>query len=81
VNFKKKNEALLMKYLDKFYSKANIPWVQLIWSSYYTNSAPHAEKLCGSFWWRDIFKLADDFRQVSFVRLRNGQSIIFWMDK
>jgi hypothetical protein len=41
----------------------------------------HAEKLCGSFWWRDIFTLVDDFHDVSFVRPRNGQSIFFWLDK
>jgi hypothetical protein len=35
VNFKKNNEALLMKYLDKFYNKADIPWVSLLWDSYY----------------------------------------------
>jgi hypothetical protein len=81
VNFKKKNEALLMKYLDKFYNKADIPWVQLIWSSYFSDSVPHAEKHCGSFWWRDIAKLSDDFRQVSFVRPGNGKSIIFgWIN-
>jgi hypothetical protein len=60
VNFLK-NDALLMKYLEKFYNKENLPWVQLILSTYYQNSVPHADKLCGSFWWRDIFKLAEDF--------------------
>jgi hypothetical protein len=49
VNLKKKNEALLMKYLDKFYNKAYIPWVSLLWDSYYAESVPHATKLCGSF--------------------------------
>jgi hypothetical protein len=49
VNFTKKNEALLMKYLDKFYNKADIPWVSLLWDSYYAESVPHATKLCGSF--------------------------------
>jgi hypothetical protein len=61
VNFKKKNEALPMKYLDKFYNKADIPWVSLIWTTYYSESVPYATKLCGSFWWRDVFKLVEDF--------------------
>jgi hypothetical protein len=30
LNFKKKNEALLLKHLDKFYNRANTPWVSLI---------------------------------------------------
>jgi hypothetical protein len=33
------NEALLMKNLDKFFSKANLPWVRLVWSQYYLNGA------------------------------------------
>jgi hypothetical protein len=81
VNFKKKNEALLMKYLDKFYNKADIPWVSLLWDSYYAESVPHATKLCGSFWWRDVFKLVEDFRALSSVKLGRGDSIIFWSDK
>jgi hypothetical protein len=81
VNFKNKNDALLMKYLKKNYNQANIPWVQLIWSSYYDTSVPHAEKLCGSFWWRDIFKLVDDYRVVSFVKPGRGDIFLFWSDK
>jgi hypothetical protein len=77
VNFKKKNEDLLMKHLDKFYNRENIPWVQLIWSPYYEDFVPQA----GSFWWRDIFKLVNDYRDLSFVRPRRGDSFIFWSDK
>jgi hypothetical protein len=81
VNFKKKNQALLMKYLDKFYNKADIPWVSLLWDSYYAESVPHATKLCGSFWWRDIFKLVEDFRDLSSIKPGRGDTIIFWSDK
>jgi hypothetical protein len=45
VNFSKHNEALLLKHLDKFYNKADIPWVKLIWTAYYVDSVPQAEKL------------------------------------
>lgn len=31
------NDAMLMKFLHKFYNKANLPWVHLIWHNYYTN--------------------------------------------
>jgi hypothetical protein len=81
VNFKNKNQALLMKYLDKFYNKADIPWVSLLWDSYYAESVPHATKLCGSFWWRDIFKLVEDFRALSSIKPGRGDTIIFWSDK
>jgi hypothetical protein len=31
------NDALLMKNLDKFFNKHDLPWVNLIWSNYYRN--------------------------------------------
>lgn len=31
------NEALLLKYLDKFFNRTDIPWVQLVWEKYYSN--------------------------------------------
>jgi hypothetical protein len=35
INLKVQNDALLLKQLHKFYSKENIPWVQLVWNTYY----------------------------------------------
>ena len=81
VNFKKQNEALLLKHSDKFYNNVEVPWVQLIWFAYYQEKVPHAERLCGSFWWKDVMKLVDRFRAVSVVRPGRGNSSIFWSDK
>jgi hypothetical protein len=81
VNFTKKNEALLMKYLNKFYNKADIPWVSLLWDLYYVESVPYATKFCGSFWWHDVFKLVDNFRALSTVKPGRGDNIIFRSDK
>jgi hypothetical protein len=64
VNFQKQNAALLIKFLDKFYNKNALPWVDLIWFAHYQGKVPHEEKLCGSFWWRDIMKHVDNFRGV-----------------
>jgi hypothetical protein len=80
VNFSKKNDALLLKQLDKFYNKSGVPWVQLIWYSYYTSAVPHAERLCGSFWWQDIMKLVEGFRDVSKIMPGKGDTILFWSD-
>jgi hypothetical protein len=77
INFKKQNRALLMKYLDKFCNRAHIPWVSLVWSEYYEDKVPHAEKLCGFFWWRDIMKLVNDFRQVTRIKPGDGKTILF----
>jgi hypothetical protein len=81
VNFRKKNDALLMKHLDRFYNKANVPWVKLIWDTYYANGdVPHANNICGSFWWRDVFKLVDDFSAVAVIKPGHGDSFLFWKD-
>lgn len=80
MNLKVQNEALLLKHASKFYNKADVPWVHLIWNTYYHESVPHATTLCGSFWWRDICKLMDKFRMVSSVQVNKGDSVLFWSD-
>ena len=42
INIKLQNDALLMKFLHKFYNKVDIPWVSLIWDTYYNGVVPHA---------------------------------------
>jgi hypothetical protein len=57
VNLSVQNNALLLKQLDKFYRKANVQWVRLIWQKYYQNAVPHLAREKGSFWWMDILRL------------------------
>jgi hypothetical protein len=40
INLKLQNQGLLIKHLHKFYNKADIPWVSLIWNSYYDGVVP-----------------------------------------
>jgi hypothetical protein len=80
VNFQKQNAALLLKFLDKFYNKRDIPWVQLVWSAHYQGKVPHEEKLCGSFWWKDVMKQVDNFRGVSVISMGAGDTFMFWQD-
>jgi hypothetical protein len=80
VNFQKQNVALLLKFLDKFYNKRDIPWVQLVWSAHYQGKVPHEEKLCGSFWWKDVMKQVDNFRGVSVISMGAGDTFMFWQD-
>jgi hypothetical protein len=80
MDFGKQNDALLIKQLHKFYNKSEVPWVQLV-SNYYTEEVPHIAKLCGSFWWRDIMKLAGNYREICQVTPVNGDSILFWSEK
>ena len=80
INLQLQNQGLLIKHLHKFYNKADIPWVSLLWDSYYDGVVPHATVLCGSFWWKDIFKLADNYRAVASVSVNKGDSVLFWSD-
>jgi hypothetical protein len=80
VDLQKKNEALLMKQIHKFYNKEDIPWVKLVWN-YYQDEVPHVAKLCGSFWWKDILKLADMYREVCPIFLGSGDTTLFWTSK
>src|SRR3954469_18267576 len=80
MNLQLQNKALLLKHLHKFYNKADIPWVSLIWNTYYNGNVPHATVVCGSFWWRDILKLADLYRLVASIQVNAGDSLLFWSD-
>ena len=80
LNLRVQNEALLMKFLHKFYNHLDNPWVHLIWDSYYDTSVPHTTSLFGSFWWRDVFKLAHKYCHLASPKLGDGRSILFWTD-
>ena len=64
-NLRLHNEALLIKQLDKFYRKANVQWVRLIWGKYYTQGAPHVKREKGSFWWKDILRLHNQYLGIA----------------
>jgi hypothetical protein len=67
-----------MKHLNKFYNIRDIPWVNLIWNSYYQDGEiPHATKEKGSFWWKDILKLCETFRGIATCRVGNGTGLTF----
>ena len=75
-----KNKCLMLKQLHKFYNNVDLPWVKLIRNSYYYKEVPHAVTICGSFWWRNVMKLMDIYRQVTHCKLGNGEIILFWSD-
>jgi hypothetical protein len=80
VDFQKQNAALLIKFLDKFYNKQDLPWVNLVWDAYYQEKVPHAENICGSFWWKDVIKQVDNSRGVAKVQHGRGDTLLFWSD-
>jgi hypothetical protein len=81
INLRSQNIALLLKHLDKFYNKKEIPWVKLVWFAHYSDGEiPHATTDKGSFWWRDILKLCDLFRGIANCRIGDGSTVLFWSD-
>lgn len=63
-NLYSQNDGLLLKQLEKFYNKNNVPWIHLIWGSYYTVKVPYLSPLKGSFWWKEILRLNVVFRGI-----------------
>jgi hypothetical protein len=65
INLRLQNEALLIKNLHKFFNRADLPWVKLLWSQYYSNGkVPGIATKCG-FWWRSIVKLLSKYKGIA----------------
>jgi hypothetical protein len=54
--------------------------VKLIWHSHYQGKVPHAQILCGYFWWNDVIKQVDNFRGVVVFSHGRGDTALFWSD-
>jgi hypothetical protein len=81
INLRSQNIALLIKNLDKFYNRKDIPWVNLIWNTYCQGGEiPHATKKKGSFWWKDVLKLCEIFRGIAKCKVGDGSTVLFWTD-
>jgi hypothetical protein len=80
IRLRLQNDALLMKYLHKFFSKEDLSWVQLIWRKYYSNGRLPGQTKKGPFWWRSMLKLLDTFKGIAQAHFGSGESILFWQD-
>lgn len=80
LNLKTQNEALILKYLDKFFNREDIPWVHLVWEKHYKNGKLPNHIKRGSFWWRDVLKLLDKFKGMAAVTLEDRSSCFLWSD-
>jgi hypothetical protein len=74
------NDALLLKQLDKFDRKVDVPWIRLIWDRYYSEDVPHLSREKGSFWWKDILRLNPVFRGIARCIPSKGDTIGLWED-
>ena len=75
------NESLLLKHLFKFFNKVDVPWVTLIWDTYYAASPPQVTQSCGSFWWRDVMSLYTNFCKLAVPQVHAGNTVVFWLDR
>ena len=82
IDIQKQNDALLMKFLDMFYNCADVPWVTLTWSHFYSNiqTPPDARSPVGSFWWKDIMRLFEIFQSLTPCYPNKSNSVLFWSD-
>jgi hypothetical protein len=70
------NDAPLMKNLDKFFNKRDLPWVHLVWSNYYRNGKVPGETRKGSFGWRSMLKLLNTYKSISQANVGAGDTIM-----
>jgi hypothetical protein len=68
-----------MKNLHKFYNRADILWINIIWANHYSHSLP-SDKLVGSFWWRDVLKTLESFKGFAWVEVGEGKTTLLWHD-
>lgn len=81
LNLQTQNEALLLKYMHKFFNRVDLPWVHLIWKKHYRNGKLPNHIRKGSFWLRDILKLLDKLKGMATVsRLGDGKTCYLWSD-
>lgn len=74
------NKTLLMKNLHKFYNRHDIPWVHLIWETYYSNGQLPGDQQVGSFWWKSNLALIDQYKAIARCNVGDGKSALFWDD-
>lgn len=80
INLNSQNEALLLKFLHKFFTRADIPWVHLVWDNYYNNGKLPGQNKEGSFWWKNVVKLLDKYKGIASAWVSDGSTVLFWMD-
>ena len=80
LNLHIQNKALLLKNLHKIYNRMDVPWVNLIWNSYYSDGVLPGQQLEGSFWWKAHLRLIDSYKGMAKCNLGDGKSVYFWTD-
>jgi hypothetical protein len=64
IDIEKQNKALLLKNLHKFFNKADVPCVDLVWEKHYKNGKLPNHIRKGSFWWRDNLEASSGIQKL-----------------
>jgi hypothetical protein len=83
IKLRVQNEALSLKNLHKFFNKADLSWVQLIWAQYYQNGKVPSQIAKSSFWWRGMLRLLAQYIGLAYGVVGSGHTFekIFGMGK
>lgn len=74
------NNALMLKNLHKFFNRHNIPWVNMIWETYYSSGQLPGQQFIGSFWLKANLKLIDQYKGMARCILGDGKLAFLWTD-
>lgn len=74
------NQCLLMKHLHKFFNGHDLPWVKLVWETYFEGKSL-VNFQAGSFWWKSITKLVPLFKQATKCTVGSRKTILLWHDR
>jgi hypothetical protein len=77
IRLRLQNNALLMKNLHKFFNRADLSWVKLLWSKYYPNGKVLGSTRKGGFWWRSMIQLMTNFKGIAHASVGKGDTILF----
>jgi hypothetical protein len=80
IRLRPQNNALLMKKLHKFFNKADLPWVKLLWCNYYPNGKVLSITKKGGFWWRSVLNLLTTIKGIAHATVGKGDTALFWTD-
>jgi hypothetical protein len=77
IRLRLQNDALLMKNIHNFFSKADLLWVHLIEEKYYRNGKLLGPTMKGSFWWRSLLRLLTRYKGIASVTVGTGDTTLF----
>jgi hypothetical protein len=81
IRLETQNDALLLKFFHKFFNSHDLPWVNIIWNSYYSSDRLPGHRRIDSFSWKSMLKLLYNFKGLAYPIIGNGRSILFWKDQ